>query len=82
MGWASEMQIEELNARYETDADFRREYDAQMQLDAALEAEFFAQEAENEKQVDWFDDLKIDHTGYVEMVPPAVTLPVDDDIPF
>lgn len=84
MGWASEQMIEELNARYETDEDFRLEYDEAKQMEAALEAEFFASERENEKQVDWFDDLKMDFTGYVEIIEPKIEEPVliDDDLPF
>lgn len=82
MGFASEQMIEELNARYETDAEFRREYDERMELEAALEAEFFAQEFENEKHIDWFDDLQIDHTGYEESGAPELDTKSGDDIPF
>lgn len=41
MGWASERQIEEFNARYESDAEFRRAYDEAMREDAMREAYYF-----------------------------------------
>ena len=84
MGWASEMQIAELNARYESDAEFRREYDERMAMDAALAAEFFASEFEREKQINWFPERRLDFTGYEETDAPGerASLPIDDDLPF
>ncbi len=84
MGYASEQTIDEHNERMATDERYAADYDEAMRIDAALEAEWFAQEKENEKQVDWFDDLKIDYTGYAETIETALVspLPIDDDIPF
>ncbi len=81
MGQSSEMMIEELNARYETDADFRREYDEQMALDAWLEDEYFKRELELEKFEDFFDDYRLAADGYEEIIEPEPVF-IDDDIPF
>lgn len=83
MGWASEMYIEDFNARYESDEDFRNAYDEQMQIDAAEEAAYFEREKELEKFEQFFADKLIDVCGEaIELPEPAPLELIDDDIPF
>lgn len=84
MGQSSEWAIELHNERMDTDERYAADYEESMQMDAALEAEFFEQELENEKQINWFDDKPIDHAGELIQIEPkseAVFL-IDDDLPF
>lgn len=67
----------------ETDAEFRREYDERMEREAAIEAEWFARELEREKQIDRFDDVRVDFIGCEEIIEPEIhSVVIDDDIPF
>ena len=78
----SDWAIDLHNEQMVSDAQYAADYEENMRMDAALEAEFFALEAENEKYINWFEDLRIDYTGYEEIDAPEINLPIDDDIPF
>ena len=80
MGWASEEMIAEHNRLMESDDEYAENYARKM--DAALEADFFASEIENEKLEDWFPDLAIDHAGRDIELPPELVYEIDEDIPF
>ena len=82
MGQSSEMYIAEMNHRYETDEDYRRSYDEQMQIDAAEEAAFFERERELEMLEEHFDDKLIDVNGAAIELPEPEPVFIDDDIPF
>jgi hypothetical protein len=83
MGWASEMEIEIHNELLETDEDYRAAYEESVMLDWALEEEYFRRLAEEEKQMDWFDDLRLAHDGYEERDEAGeISDLIDTDIPF
>jgi len=81
MGMMSDWAIETHNERMESDEEYAAGYEENMRIDAALEAEWFLQEAENEREMDRFDDSRIDYTGYTEQQSAEHPL-IDEDLPF
>lgn len=63
MGWASEMMIEAHNARMESDADYAEECRREWELEDYCRELAMA----DETQTDWFDDYRVDHSGYEEI---------------
>ena len=82
MGMTSDWAIELHNEQLANDAQYAADYEENMRMDAALEAEFFERERAMEKFTDWFADRRIDYTGYEEIDVPETFHLVDDDIPF
>ncbi len=80
MGYASEMMIEEHNARMQSDAEYAEDFSRQM--DEAQFQNWLEVELETERLIDWFDDYRIAADGYEENIEPQPTVLVDDDIPF
>ncbi len=84
MGQSSEWAIDIHNERMESDERYAADYEENMRIDAALEAEWHEQERENEKQTDWFAGKLIDQSGEsfeLEPEPQPIVL-MDDDLPF
>lgn len=67
MGWASEAHIEQQNLLMETNDQYAEEQ-RQMEEDA----NWYWMETETEKSKDYFEDFRIDHTGYVEVDEPIL----------
>ena len=68
MGQASEMMIEQHNARMESDEDYREQiYSNERDYYESLEANIEL-EKQMEKQTDWFSDYRLAHDGFEEFV--------------
>ena len=79
----SDWAIELHKTRMDEDEGYAAEYEHAMAIDAALEAEWFEQQRENELQMDWFADKMVDHRGEpVELQPTEPVVLIDDDLPF
>lgn len=82
MGQSSEWAIELHNERM-ANTEYAENYDRDRAMDEALYQAWLEQELENETLIDWFDDYRIDASGFEQRTEPEAVPQIDfDDLPF